>query len=72
MTNTADALHQLGELYRNANGHEVWRIRDRQGRIVADDIDSDRDAAWIAADLYPVEVPDRMAPPRGRRAMVQH
>lgn len=42
------ALARLGELYRDADGIEVWRVRDTAGRVVAEGIASDHDAAWIA------------------------
>lgn len=38
------------ELYRNKEGREVWRIRNPQGGVEADDIQSDRDAEAIAKD----------------------
>lgn len=34
------------ELYRNAKGHEVWRIF-KDGKIIAENISSDFDAQWI-------------------------
>lgn len=43
------ALDRFGELYRNAEGAEVWRIRNARGEVVAEDVSSDHDAAWIAA-----------------------
>lgn len=47
----ADALQQYGDLYRNDEGHEVWRITDAEGNVVAEDVASDFDAAWIAAQV---------------------
>lgn len=44
-------LDTLGTLYRNAEGNEVWRVRDTSGAsgaIVAEDVASDFDVAWIA------------------------
>ena len=50
----ADALYELGTLTRNADGVEVWTIRDRSGAIVADGIESDFDAAFVAASVAAV------------------
>lgn len=49
--NTTEALFQFGELYRDDQGVEVWRIRDLNGEVVQDGIGSDYDAAWIAAQV---------------------
>lgn len=46
-----DALLTFGELYRNEAGHEVWRIRDTDGGIYAEDIASDFDAQWLAEQM---------------------
>jgi hypothetical protein len=35
------------ELYRNAQGHEVWRITDADGTVIAHDISSDHDMQWM-------------------------
>lgn len=43
-----DALTEHGELYRDEAGHEVWRIRNRTGHVVAEGIASDHDARWLA------------------------
>lgn len=51
-TAAATALNKLGELYRNADGVEVWRIRNLEGVIEAEDIASDFDAACIALELF--------------------
>ena len=45
------ALDTYGELRRDEEGHEVWRIRDREGNIVHDNIASDHDAAWLATRI---------------------
>jgi hypothetical protein len=56
-TNTANQLpattplEQLGELYRDETGHEVWRIRDLAGNVAAEAVESDHDAAWIAGRI---------------------
>lgn len=42
------ALDQLGTLYRNADGVEVWAIRNTRGEVIADNITSDADAAFVA------------------------
>lgn len=42
------ALEKYGELYRNEEGHEVWRIRGNQNNIIEDNISSDFDAEWLA------------------------
>ena len=42
------ALSRFGALYRDEHGHEVWRIVDADGRIVAEGVESDHDAAFIA------------------------
>lgn len=44
------ALGQLGELYTNADGNEVWRIKDPAGNVVAEDVAGDFDAAKIAKE----------------------
>lgn len=37
-----------GELYRDENGHEVWRIKEIQtGNILRDGIASDNDYRWL-------------------------
>lgn len=46
------ALEALGELYRNAEGVEVWRIRDRAGVICHEDVASDFDAEFLAEQLF--------------------
>ena len=46
-----DALLAHGELYRDEDGHEVWRIRDTDGNIYADGIASDFDAQWLAEQM---------------------
>jgi hypothetical protein len=35
------------DLYRNADGHEVWRILDATGAVVHEDVASDHDAQWL-------------------------
>jgi hypothetical protein len=35
------------ELYRNADGHEVWRITRPDGSLVAEDVASDYDMSWF-------------------------
>lgn len=47
----ADALLTFGSLYRDENGHEVWRILDTDGAIYADGIASDFDAQWLAEQM---------------------
>lgn len=44
----ADALDELGTIYRNTEGHEVWEIRDRSGAVIYTNVVSDHDAAWLA------------------------
>jgi hypothetical protein len=34
------------ELYRNEDGHEVWRIR-KGGKIIVDNVSSDHDPQWL-------------------------
>ncbi|UGS26351.1 hypothetical protein K8F61_17250 [Microbacterium resistens] len=46
-----NALDELGELYRDENGHEVWRIRDRKGNVQHEGVASDHDAAWLAEQI---------------------
>ena len=46
-----DALLTFGELYRNESGHEVWRIRDADGAVYAEDVASDFDAEWLAEQM---------------------
>lgn len=48
------ALYRLGQLYRDADGRMVWRVRDTAGHVLADGIASDHDAAWIAAHIVGV------------------
>lgn len=48
MNTTADNLARYGTLYRNENGIEVWRLTDSNGQIIADSVESDHDARWIA------------------------
>ena len=45
------ALSSLGTLYRDADGVEVWAIRDASGALVADGVASDHDAAAIADEV---------------------
>lgn len=47
----AEALDLLGELYRDASGFEVWRIRRPDGSVYAEGIASDEDARWIAEQM---------------------
>lgn len=47
----AEALQQLGTLYRDADGIEVWSIRNLDGTVHADGIGSDFDAEWIAGRI---------------------
>lgn len=47
----ADALAEFGRLYRNAAGHEVWRIHDLDGSVYVEDIASDFDARWLAEQV---------------------
>lgn len=49
--NEADALHELGELYRDTYGNEVWRIRDRDGNVRHEGVASDHDARWLAEQI---------------------
>ena len=35
------------ELYRNSDGHEVWRITDGEGTLIAEDVASDHDMTWL-------------------------
>lgn len=42
------ALERFGALYRDEQGREVWRIVDANGRTVAEGVESDHDAAFIA------------------------
>jgi hypothetical protein len=38
----------VGELYRNADGHEVWRIKDIEtGKVLRDGVASDQDYRWL-------------------------
>lgn len=46
-----DALARFGRLYRNAAGHEVWRIQDLDGSVYVEDIASDFDARWLAEQV---------------------
>jgi hypothetical protein len=39
------------ELYRNAEGYEVWRITDADGSLIAEDLASDREMTW-QRDFY--------------------
>jgi hypothetical protein len=37
-----------GELYRDENGHEVWRIKEIEtGKVLQDGIASDHDYKWL-------------------------
>jgi hypothetical protein len=50
LTHTAghDAELCVGELYRDANGHEVWRIKEiGSGQVLREGIASDRDYRWL-------------------------
>lgn len=42
------ALDRLGELYRDADGREVWRVRDESGQVIAEGVASDHDARFLA------------------------
>jgi hypothetical protein len=44
----AAALAALGELYRDEEGREVWRIRTPDGSLYAEGVASDHDAQWLA------------------------
>lgn len=48
---TETPLETYGRLYRDADGHEVWRIVGTDGRVVADGVASDHDAEWIATQV---------------------
>jgi hypothetical protein len=38
----------VGELYRDADGHEVWRIKEIEtGKVLREGIASDRDYKWL-------------------------
>jgi len=45
------------ELYRNKQGHEVWRILGPTGPPVGTDIESDHDMQWILDQMNGVERP---------------
>lgn len=45
------ALAAHGELYRDEEGAEVWRIRAANGTVVAEGVASDDDARWIAEQV---------------------
>lgn len=42
---------RYGELYRNDNGNEVWRIKDENGNVIQENIASDYDAQWLAEKI---------------------
>lgn len=44
-------LARYGSLYRNDEGHEVWRITGPDGQVIAENVSSDHDAAWIADQI---------------------
>ena len=38
----------VGELYRDSDGHEVWRIKEIEtGNVLREGISSDRDYKWL-------------------------
>jgi hypothetical protein len=51
LTRSDDALMAHGELYRDAEGHEVWRIRNTDGTVYVEGIASDFDAEWLADQM---------------------
>ncbi|HSZ68894.1 MAG TPA: hypothetical protein VK756_00895 [Solirubrobacteraceae bacterium] len=43
-----EAERCAGELYRDEDGHEVWRIRDIEtGKVLREGIAPDRDCRWL-------------------------
>lgn len=52
MNHTAAEPFDLMELYRNSDGHEVWRVYGLDGRVAQDNISSDHDAEWIATRIF--------------------
>ena len=47
-TTEQDAELCVGELYRDADGHEVWRIKEIEtGKVLRDGIASDHDYRWL-------------------------
>jgi hypothetical protein len=47
-TERRDAELCVGELYRDPNGHEVWRIKEIcSGQVLREGITSDRDYRWL-------------------------
>lgn len=47
-TNDQTAEFAVGELYRDDDGHEVWRIKEAEtGNVLREDIASDRDYRWL-------------------------
>lgn len=54
-----DLRQPTSELYRDADGHEVWRIVGADGSVESDGVASDHDAAWIlgqARERYAVHL----------------
>jgi hypothetical protein len=46
-TTEQDAELCVGELYRDADGHEVWRIKEIEtGKVLRDGIASDHEYRW--------------------------
>jgi hypothetical protein len=41
------AVRPTSELYRDGDGHEVWRILGADGSVESDGVASDHDAEWI-------------------------
>ena len=48
----SDLLAEFGELYRNAQGSEVWRLRDWEGKVIAENVGSDHDAMAILLEHH--------------------
>ncbi len=47
-TTEQDAELCVGELYRDEDGHEVWRIKEIEtGKVLRDGIASDHDYRWL-------------------------
>ena len=45
------SLMKYGELYRNDDGNEVWRIKDKNDNVIQENIASDYDAQWLAEQI---------------------
>jgi len=39
------------DLYRNDEGHEVWIIKDADGTVVSENVQSDHDARWLVDQI---------------------